>query len=94
MIMIFLRTGKSLQDADDALNSRNVEEILGGQGQGQDRKTKNSSGRQIIVALALLIAATVISAFITTSIYLQDIIVSVGSIIGAIIVVVLIRKRL
>jgi len=94
MIMIFLRTGKSLQDADDALNSRNGEEILGGQGQGQDRKTQNSSDRQIIVALAILIAATVISAFITTSIYLQDIIVSVGSIIGAIIVVVLIRKRL
>ena len=84
--------GKSLKDADDALNSRNGEEIL--EKQGQDRKTQNSSDRQIIVALALLIAATVISAFITTSIYLQNIIGSIGSIIGAIIVVVLIRKRL
>ncbi|HXY87496.1 MAG TPA: hypothetical protein VEG44_03575 [Candidatus Acidoferrales bacterium] len=92
MITIFLRMGKSLKDAGDALNSRNGEEIL--EGQGQDRKTQNSSNRQIILALALLIAATVIAAFITTSIYLQNIIVSIGSIIGAIIVVVLIRKRL
>ena len=74
MIMIFLRTGKSLQDADDALNSRSGKEIL--EGQGQDRKTQNSSDKQKIVALALFIAATAISAFITTSIYLQNIIVS------------------
>jgi len=84
--------GKSLQGADDALNSRNGEEIL--EGQGQDRKTQNSSDRQKIVALSLFIAATAISAFITTSIYLQNIIVSIGSIMGAIIVMVLIRKRL
>ncbi|HYA60656.1 MAG TPA: hypothetical protein VED16_01065 [Candidatus Acidoferrum sp.] len=40
MIMIFLRTGKSLQDADDALNSRNVEEILGDKGRGKIEKRK------------------------------------------------------
>ena len=93
MITILLHTDKSSQDDDDALNSRNIEKIL--EGQEQDRKTqKTSSNRQIIVVLALFIAATTISAIITLSIYFQNTIVAIGAIIGAIIVVVMIRKRL